>query len=89
MNDKGKLISEKDVEEIAFKLYEEKIKNLQEKEEFLNALPYNDEYPRLITSKHGGCHSIILRSIFFSMIFGVVFRKFFSRFIYSIYLFII
>lgn len=83
MNDKGKLISEKDVEEIAFNLYKQKIKNLQEKEEFLSSLPYNDEYPRLITSKHGGCHAIILRSVFFSIVFGALFRQYFSSLIYS------
>jgi hypothetical protein len=83
MNDKGKLISEKDVEELALKLYKEQINKLQEKEKFISQLPYSDEYPRLITSKGNSCHTIVLRSIYLSAFFSFAFGYLMTNMIYS------
>lgn len=73
MNDKSKLLCEKDVEDLAIKIYKEKIKAKQEKEKFISQMPYSDEYPRLAGSKSYSCHSVILRSFYFSLILSLLY----------------
>ncbi len=71
MNEKGKLITEKDIEELALKKYKENIKFLQEKEKYISQMPYSEEYPRFFTNKYNTCHTIILRSFWYSMFVAV------------------
>lgn len=73
MNDKNKLLCEKDVEDLALKIYKEKIKANQEKEKFISEMPYSDEYPRLAGSKYHSCHSVILRSFYMSLILSLLY----------------
>jgi hypothetical protein len=83
MNDKGKLITEKDVEELALNLYKEKVRHSQEKEKFISQLPYADEYPRLMGSKVNSCHTIILRSFYISGFFCLIYGFIYTHIRYS------
>jgi hypothetical protein len=83
MNDKGKLLSERDVEDLAMKIYREKIKAVQEKEKFISEMPYSDEYPRLAGSKYLSCHSVILRSFYLSIALSLLYGFAYTNLRYS------
>jgi hypothetical protein len=71
MSVKGKLLSEKDIEDIALKLHAKKIKISQEKEKYINQLPYSDEYANIFHSKIGSCTTNLLRSFWYSLFLAV------------------
>ena len=62
------LVSEKYVEELVLKRHQENIKSLQEKEKYINSLPYSDEYPRIYSNKYNTCENLFIRSIYMSTI---------------------
>ena len=71
-NSISNFVSEKYVEELALKRYQENIKYLQEKEKYISNLPYSDEYPRIYSNKYNSCENIFIRSIYMSTIMSAV-----------------
>ena len=46
MSNEKILFSEKELSDLALETYKKNLKIIQEKENFINKLPYSDDYPR-------------------------------------------
>ena len=82
-NNKVDFISEKIIEDISLQNYMNNIKHLQEKENYLENMPYNDEYPRIFYYKTNNCHSGITKAFYLSCLMSFVSLGFFTGWYYN------